>query len=116
MANCKWRLYETLIDDGKPIDRLMREETYWGIGHEIVHWYTLTVTHIKRNVTREAIGNRYFRAMYSATKERVPEGVDMGRWKEKPHIAENLGCAYFFVKESKDKKYRLELEVNYEGG
>ena len=113
MATCKWRLYERITDDEKPIDRLMRDETYWGIGHAD-HWRTLTLTDIKREITREAIGERYFRAMYSATKERVPEGVDMGRWKAKPHIAQNLGCAYFFVKESKCKRYRLELEANYE--
>ena len=77
--------------------QLMREDSENGIGY--TDWWT--VSYIKRNVTREAIGERYFRAMYSALKYRVPEGVDMGRWKERPHIAENLGCAYFFVKESK---------------
>ena len=112
MASSVWRLYERVTDDAEPFERLMREEKEFGLGHDL-SWCQVGVTYTKRTVTREAIGNRYFRAMYSATKERVPEGVDMGRWKARPHIAENIGCAFFFVKESKDKRYRLELEVNY---
>ena len=107
MPSSKWRLYETFIDDGKPCQRLMRKELEFGIGGVV------NTTYIKRRITREAIGNRYFRAMYSSTKERVPEGVEMGRWKERSHIAQSLGCAFFFIKESKDKRYVLELEVNY---
>ena len=78
MASSRWRIYETITDDENgDFDRLMREETYWGIGHE-THWRIFEVSDIKREVAREAIGERYFRAMYSATKERIPEGVDMG--------------------------------------
>ena len=41
-----------------------------------------------------------------------PEGTPMGPWREKPQIAEEIGCMFFFVKYSKDKRYRIELEVN----
>lgn len=114
--NSRFRIIENIKDEnGRPYERVMREETYYGIGISKISGNSceFTLTRIKREVTREAIGERYFRGMYSATKVRVPEGVYMGRWKPKPDIAEQLGIDYFFVKESTGGRYRVELECNY---
>ena len=112
----KWRLYDTQYeDDGEIYERLIREETEFGLGHEF-HFATVDVAWIKRRVTNEAIDNgRYRIGAGSFHKIRIPKGVPMmGYWRTSKKKARLLGCAFYFVKESKDGRYRIELEVNYE--
>ena len=108
MGSTHFRLYDAHTE------RLMQERRTWGIGHEFEGAYsglTVDTTWIKTDVTR-CCRKRNYQA--DSDYEKVPEGTPMGKWKEKPLIAEALGCAHFFVKHSSDGRYRIEVEANYE--
>lgn len=112
-----WRLYDTQHETDTRIgEYLMHENTICALGEELPREdFTLTVdlVYLKTEVTKLATKAKYNRRdIENFDIEKVPEGTQMGPWKAKPDIAEDRGCAYFFVKYSKDKRYRIELEVN----
>ena len=74
-----------------------------------------TVAYIKREASAETTDNFYRERYINEYAPRVRSGTPMGRWKQDKNIAERLGCGLFFFKESKDGRYRIELEVNFAG-
>ena len=114
MAYSYWRLYDTQHETEDRVgEYLMHEDTTWGLGHEFQGaraGLTVDTTWLKTEVTRLCCKAKYRQNTFDIKK--IPEGTSMGLWKEKPKIAEHIGCVHFFVKYSKDARYRIELEVN----
>ena len=105
-----WQLYDTQREtDAHVGEYLMHEDTTWTLGHDL-HGILVDCTYLKTEVTRLATKAKYRTRDFNI--EKIPEGTRMGPWKEKPEIADERGCLHFFVKYSKCKRYRIELEVN----
>ena len=113
MANSIVRLYDTQPINSPDDEVLMQTSRLPGIG-AIRHLGKATVSYIKREATAQATDNAYRdRGAGNKMVLRVPNGTPMKAWKQDKNIAESRGCDLFFSKESKDRRYRIELEVNF---
>ena len=113
MAHSIWRLYDTQSEhNGEVVERLMRDESILGIGRKSPSGATVDLAWTKTEVTRLARKAKYKTKNNKSTKK-VPPNTPMGNWIERPAMAESLGVALFFLKHSKDGRYRIELEVNF---
>ena len=103
MATCRWQLYKKAKGDFD----LLNKGVLPGLGGKSVLGDDVTLSWIKRRVMRDS------KAKSDFAKDKMPDGIKMQAWAEHKGVAESLEVPHYFIRQSVDEKYFVQLAVRH---